>query len=75
MPDKEATQVEGLSTMGLPREERGGVGRKTGPTEQEQEDLADLRIAEERLQAIREGRTKVISGAALDKALAKIFDV
>ena len=65
MADKQPNGSESLYAMDLLREGRRGVGRKTGRTEQEQEDRADLRIAEERLQAIREGRTKVISGCCL----------
>ena len=74
MADEKANSAEGMPALGMLEGRRDHSRRSVVESERAKEDMADLRIAEKRLRDIEEGRSSVISGAALDEALHKILD-
>ena len=74
MADEKANRSKSMSALDMLEGRRSHSRRSVVESERAKEDMADLRIAEKRLRDIEEGRSSIISGAALDEALRKIID-
>ena len=74
MANEHSRGPENLYATSMLEGGRNSSRRSAVQSRKAEEDMADLSIARKRLAAIKNGRSTIVSGEALDKALHEILD-